>query len=134
MERSDPAPGARRRVAVVDDAVEFLQLIRDVLDDRFDVSVFDGEEIIPEELVATDPDLLIIDLRLAPGQLTGLDLLTLIRAHASLRDVPIIVCSADVSQLRMHEAQLRALPRVALLAKPFALEDLEHAVESALAG
>jgi CheY-like chemotaxis protein len=133
VERFDPSSGTRPRLTVVDDAADFRQLICDILDDRFEVTAMSGEGTTIEHVVDSRPDLLIIDLRLLPGQLTGIDLLTLVRSHELLGEVPVIVCSADMSQVREHEPRLRAMTGVHILTKPFALEDLEAVLAAALA-
>jgi hypothetical protein len=48
--------------------------------------------------------------------------------------VPIIVCSAALEDIRKHEAELRAMPRLTILRKPFSLDELEASVTHALGG
>jgi len=50
--------------------------------------------------VHSAPELLLVDLRIAGDEMKGWEILTLARAEPLLRDVPLIVCSADVQTLR----------------------------------
>ncbi len=123
---------ARRRVTVVDDAPELLALLGDAL--RFNgvkVSLLDGTATL-ERIEGSNPDLLMIDLRLGSANLDGLEVIRLIRRHEGLRDMPIIVCSAAQEELRKHEEELNGIRHLFILRKPFGLGDLESAVEAAL--
>ncbi len=122
----------RRRVTVVDDSPELLALLGEAL--RFDgveVSLFDGTATL-DGIEDSDPDLLMIDVRLGSANLHGLDVIRLVRRHERLGDIPIIVCSAAQEQLRQHEQELKEIPNLSILAKPFGLGDLESTVEAAL--
>ncbi len=129
-ERSRPA-----RITVVNDQPEFLELISEVLDGNgYEVTPLDGEATSIEHIADTRPDLLICDLRLAPekGRLTGWEIVTLCRVHEDLRDVPLIVCSADARSLRQHADEMSALGDVHALEKPFQLAMLEDLVQRLL--
>ena len=120
-----------RRIAIVDDSPEMIDLLRDVLEDRgFDVVTSGGERDLVEDLVAAAPDAIILDL-LFPGpgsQLSGWDHLQLIRSHDALRQVPVLVCSGDVVALRKRADDIRRDPLTDVIEKPFSLETLERAV------
>jgi CheY-like chemotaxis protein len=129
-------PGPRTRIAVIDDARDFLSLVSDVLESTCDVTVSTGEGLDLEWLVRIDPDLVLLDLRLreVEDQLTGMELLRLMRAHRVLRFVPVVVCSADIAQLNLNREALASDPRCWILRKPFGLDELERAVADALRG
>ena len=124
----------RRRITVIDDATDFLSLVRDVLEPTYEVTTSTGEGLDLDALVRFDSDLIVLDLRLPEGgrQLQGMELLRLIRAHARLRLVPIVVCSADVAQLNLNRDALARVPRCWVLPKPFSLDEFERTLGEAL--
>jgi CheY-like chemotaxis protein len=126
--------GRRTRITVIDDAVEFLSLVTDVLEGTYDVTTSTGDDLDLEGLLRINPDLIVLDLRLkeAGEQLTGMELLRLIRAHRLLRFVPIVVCSADVAQLTLNREALAQVPRCWVLRKPFSLDEFEAMLAEAL--
>jgi CheY-like chemotaxis protein len=119
------------RVTVIDDHAEFLGLMRQLLSGTYDVRTFTGHDISPDDILDSNPDLLVLDLRLDTRDLQGWDVVRLVRAHRHLRAIPIIVCSADHAALRERSAAMRAA-KVASLAKPFELEALEALIQRGL--
>jgi len=122
-------PERRPRISVVNDNAEFLDLMAAILDEDagYDVSLFKGERVEIAELAASDPDLIIVDLLL--GGASGWEIVTLARSDQRLADVPIIVCSADVTALRDRESDLERIGNVRVLAKPFAIDEITELVE-----
>jgi CheY-like chemotaxis protein len=120
---------ARPRISVVNDNPEFLELMSAILDDDagYDVTLFNGENTSIAELVASDPDLLIVDLVL--GGASGWEIVALTRAEPDLADLPIIICSADVSALRERSEELERIGNVHILEKPFSLDQITEIVE-----
>jgi DNA-binding response OmpR family regulator len=121
-----------RRVTVVDDSPELLALLGDAL--RFEgveASLLDGTTTL-QSIEESDPDVLMIDLRLGSANLGGLDLIRLVRRHEAMQDIPIIVCSAAQEELREHGEELTELRDLLILRKPFSLGDLESTVDAAL--
>lgn len=119
---------ARPRISVVNDNPDFLELMSAILDDDagYDVSLFDGEKTSIDELVSSEPDLVIVDLVL--GGASGWEIVTLTRAEPKLADLPIIICSADVSALRERSDELGRIGNVHILEKPFSLDEITDAV------
>ncbi|MGH2429284.1 MAG: PAS domain-containing protein [Candidatus Limnocylindria bacterium] len=132
-EPTSPPGGSRARVTVVNDSQDFLQLMHDLLADRYDVTLFTGEEIATEQLLASRPDILLVDMRLLPGQLSGWDIVILARAHRALRRVPVIICSADMDEIRTRQTAIDRMEGVQVLVKPFDVEILEQAIHDLLA-
>jgi CheY-like chemotaxis protein len=124
-------PGPRRpRISVLNDNADFLELMSAILDDDagYDVSLFEAQRAEIGELVASDPDLIVVDLLL--GGASGWEIVTLARADERLARVPIIVCSADVTALRERAGDLERVGNVHVLAKPFAIDEITELVES----
>ena len=119
----------RPRISVVNDNPEFLELMSAILDDDagYDVTLFDGDKTSIAELAASDPNLVIVDLVL--GGTSGWEIVTLTRAEPKLADLPIIICSADVTALRERAAELERIGNVHILEKPFSLDEITDIVE-----
>lgn len=125
--------GARPRVIVIDDSPEFLDLIRDVLEAEHEVVTYNVVRSIGE-IAASAPDLLLLDLHSGgpAGGLTGWEILALARSDPDLRDVPVIVCSADLTALREDRVRLVAYGDVQLVAKPFDVLAFEQTIQRTL--
>lgn len=119
----------RPRISVVNDNPEFLSLMSAILDDDagYDVTLFDGEATSIAEIVAARPDLVIVDLVL--GGASGWEIVTLSRAEPALAELPIIICSADVTALRERAGELERIGNVHILEKPFSIDEITDAVE-----
>ena len=119
--------GNGRRVTVVNDNPDFLALLHDVLTaDGYAVTVIDGDHITSvTPIVASEPELLIIDLRLASDGLKGWSLLTEAIRSGALAEVPIIICTAAIAEVRARAESIAELPNVEVLTKPFDLVELE---------
>jgi DNA-binding response OmpR family regulator len=63
------------------------------------------------------------------GAVSGWEIVTLSRAHAALAEVPILVCSADVSALRERADELARIGNVHVLEKPFSIDEITEVVE-----
>jgi CheY-like chemotaxis protein len=98
---ADRAGRSMARITVVNDNPEFLETMFSILDGYagHDVAGFSGDQTSIEELVASDPELLIVDLRMAGDDMRGWEILMLARAEESLRHVPLIECSGDIQTL-----------------------------------
>ena len=123
------------RVTVVNDNPEFLELVHDILeDDRYDPTTVDGDcADALDRIRASQPDLLMIDLRMGTDELHGWRIAQEVRADPNLSRVPIVVCSADVFALRELESELNGTRRTAALMKPFAVDELTDTIDRLLA-
>jgi CheY-like chemotaxis protein len=123
----------RRRVVVINDTKEILELFRDILEGEM------GHEVVlmsyaPDELsriVEAKPDLLIVDFVIGEREMEGWQLLQKMRMHRDTAGIPIIACTAAVKQVRESEAYLLE-QGIEVVLKPFTIEQLETAVERAL--
>jgi CheY-like chemotaxis protein len=115
-----------RRVTVVNDNPEFLELMQDLLQDAsYPATLVDGDRNNAMELIeASEPEMLIIDLRLGSDELKGLDILRQVREHPELKHVPMVVCTADKFALDGLGDEIRSLQHVTTLSKPFSIGQL----------
>jgi len=120
---------ARPRISVLNDNPEFLELMSAILDEDagYEVTLFSEEATSVDELAASKPDLIIVDLLL--GGASGWEIVALSRADERLAAIPIVVCSADVAGLRDRAAELQRIGNVHGLAKPFGIDELTELVE-----
>ena len=118
------------RLTVVNDSDEFLGVMTEVIREAgHQCTALRGETVTLDDIAATDPELLIVDLRLESGVLNdGWGIVVGARAHPRLADVPIIICSGDVQFLRERADEIAALADVHTLAKPFRLAEVEDLV------
>lgn len=123
----------RPRISVVNDNPDFLELMSAILDEDagYEVTLFDGEETSIDELAASDPDLMIIDLVM--GGASGWEIVALSRADERLAGRPILVCSADIASLREKAEELARIGGVHVLEKPFSVDQITEVV-AGLAG
>jgi DNA-binding response OmpR family regulator len=119
----------RPRISVLNDNAEFLELMAAILDEDagYEVTLFAEATTTVDQLAASTPDLVIVDLLL--GGASGWETIVLSRADERLAEVPIVVCSADVSALRDREADLERIGNIHVLPKPFGIDELTELVE-----
>jgi CheY-like chemotaxis protein len=123
------------RVTVVNDNPEFLELVRDILeDDRYQTTLIDGDrDDALDAIRASRPDLLMIDLRKGPHELHGWDIAQQVRQERELSGLPVLVCSADLRALEAIQDDLAATQHIATLTKPFRIDALIAAIDGLLA-
>jgi DNA-binding response OmpR family regulator len=116
-------------ISVINDNPEFLELMRDILDEDagYQVTTFHDGDTTVDDLAASAPDLIVVDLLL--GGASGWEIVALARADERLKEVPVIVCSADVGALQDRAADFERVGRIHVLAKPFGIEELTGLVE-----
>ena len=123
----------RKRVLVINDTKEILELFRDVLEGEL------GHEVIlmsfaPDELnriVEAKPDLVVIDFVIGDREMEGWQLLQKMRMHRDTAAIPVVACTAAVRQVRESEAYLLE-QGIEVVLKPFTIDQLEAAVHRAL--
>lgn len=119
---------SRAHVLVVDDNDHNREYARQVLADRFEVSLaVDGVDAL-EQIAAHAPDLLVLDLSMP--RLDGWGVLARLRAAAATRELPVVACSAHA----MSGDRERALAAGfnAYVAKPYRGRELIACVHSFL--
>ncbi|MDP9368316.1 MAG: response regulator [Chloroflexota bacterium] len=123
-ERNHQDEGAqleRRHVFVVNSSPEFLDLMRDLLqDEHYNVTTTNHVPRTFDQVEVLQPDVLVIDV--AVGERAGWDLLDRLHAEASTNNIPVLVISTDPRLLERARAAASRHGRSAFLAKPFDLE------------
>jgi CheY-like chemotaxis protein len=117
---------------VVDDSPEFLSLIRDMVSPPAVVECFDSPDTTVDDVALAAPGLVIVDLKLGGGS-SGWELLRACRADPRLEAIPLVLCSADIRGLDERQAEIASMG-VAVLRKPFTLEEFEALLAGALEG
>ena len=122
------------RITVVNDNPEFLELVREILEDhRYEPTTIDGDRPdAVERIVASTPDLLMIDLRMGREELHGWHVAQAVRGDPRFDRLPILICSADMIALQEMESDLADHHRVRSLSKPFGIEELTEVIEALL--
>ena len=123
------------RVTVVNDNAEFLALVKDILeDDRYETTTIDGDRPDAlDQVRASRPDLLMIDLRMGSEGLHGWDIAQQVRAEPDFAGLPVLICSADVLALKALEEDMDDARNVETLTKPFGIDDLTGVIDGMLA-
>ena len=121
----------RCRITVVDDDPEFVDLMQELLSERYAVFGLSGLVVTPEAIADTRADLVMVDLHLGGTGLQGWEIVTLMRAHRYLRDVPIVVCTG-VTGFDGRADRVLDTGNTALLYKPFSLGAIEAIISQGL--
>src|SRR5215203_1104263 len=126
--RATPAQMGRQHIFVVDGSVEFLDVVRELLqDEQYNVTTTNFVPHTFSQIEAAGPSLLVVDL--CHGETAGWDLLAELRQEASTRQIPVILVSTTERLLTkaQDEQALRGGDRYLL--KPFALEQLLRMIQ-----
>jgi DNA-binding response OmpR family regulator len=132
MGRDERHQRARPHIFVVNGDPEFLNLMREILQDEgYNVTTTNYVPTTFEQAVSAEPDVLILDLAL--GQRAGWDLLEALPADAATTGIPVIVVSTLPGHLERAREEAARYPAFGMLDKPFNLVDLLGLVDAALA-
>lgn len=123
------------RVTVIDPDRDVLDLYHELLA-TFGFDVEAHSDALPgiDALVASRPDLIIVDVELDPQreQLSGLQVVHSARSGTHLRDVPIIICTTATERIAAALPDVMERGDVHRLEKPFDLDTFERVVQTAL--
>jgi CheY-like chemotaxis protein len=119
----------RKRIVLIEDDDDTRTAMAAALE--ADGYVVEGSSDAFGDIRHSKPDLVILDLFLH-GESAGWQQLDILTLDPATRGIPVIICSAAIASLGFARAKLAALD-VAVLEKPFDLEELSAAVEAALA-
>lgn len=111
-----------KRILVLDDNQDILEMVNEVLSyEQFDVHATSNSNGIIAVAEKFNPHLVILDYRLSNAN--GGEICLELKAHPQLKDIPVIIFSAYVSQ-HIDYSQYRC---DAVISKPF---DLSHLIET----
>jgi len=121
---------AAPRILVVDDTLALLDVIRKSLkDEGYDVRTCLESRYAVEMAQEWRPDVIMLDVVMP--EVSGWEVLALLRADLSFARTPVIVCTAYVADAMGRLAELKGPDQhLGLLPKPFDLEELLEVVES----
>jgi DNA-binding response OmpR family regulator len=123
-------PATQPLIVVINDDPAFLDLVKDLLEDeRFRVEVRRIGTGAYQFVKDRQPALVILDVKL--GDKSGWDVCQAIVLDPATRQIPVLVCSAAVDELRTMADRVRRLGGD-VLRKPFALDALVSKAEALL--
>jgi DNA-binding response OmpR family regulator len=127
--RATPEQMARKHVYVVNGSPEFLDIVRQLLqDENYNVTTTNFVPRSFESIEAAQPSLLIIDLVI--GEQAGWDLLVRLREAVSTRDIPVLLVSTRRQLLEEARERHEEFGGDSYLVKPFDLDDLLGDIEA----
>ncbi len=120
-------------IAVVDDDPDILAMLDTLLTDAgYRTFLWPRGKDAHLQIRQIKPDLLIVDMWMEDRD-AGRMVMGLMELDPGTRDIPVIVCSAHVRELRSRIHEFRGKGHV-IMEKPFAIDDLLTTVEQLLAG
>lgn len=121
-------------MTAVNDSPEFLELVGDILtDEHYAVTLIDGDKPATIAAIkASQPDILMLDLRLGSEGLRGRDILQDVRRDPNLTHLPVLLCSGDLEGMERVESEMGSMTGVETLRKPFTLNELSEAISNLL--
>jgi CheY-like chemotaxis protein len=128
----DSTTDGPRRILVVNDTDEILQLFRDIIEGM-------GHECVtltyaPDDLAhvrQTNPDLAIVDFVMGGMEFRGWQLVQKLKMDPRTARIPIIICTGAKREVYEQEGWLTE-KGIRVVLKPFDVEDLERAISSVL--
>jgi len=120
-------------IAVVNDDPDYLEMMRDLLEDLGYQAFFCTRDSGAYDAIKQyRPDLILADIRMERPD-SGIRLVEQLRQDAETQDIPVIVVTADIFFLETY-ARWMETHNCATLTKPFLIEDLERLIEQMLPG
>jgi DNA-binding response OmpR family regulator len=116
----------RRRVLIVDDDADLLELLKDALRDEYDVEVAGSALEAASRLPVFQPDLVLLDIRLP--DVSGLEVCRHFQSYRKTRKAPIVTMSAYGGEI--DPAEVRRSGADAFLPKPLKMSELKKRIES----
>ena len=118
------------RILTIEDDPSTLEMLQTLLQSE-------GYEVISSavahemaEVEAMHPDLIILDIRLR-SQPNGFTFLQQLKLYHPTKDIPVIICTADVLYAREQEEHLRD-QGIPIICKPFNIDGLSQRVHQVL--
>ena len=131
-ERSNDGATRGRRVLVVNDTQEILELFQDILEAMgFDVVLMSYAPRELDRVREVAPDLIVLDFLMGEREMLGWQLLQKLKMDRQLDSIPIVVCTAAVRAVSEQQGYLTE-QGVLVVLKPFNVDQLEEAVRRAI--
>ena len=122
----------RKRVLVVNDTQEILELFEEILGGMgYETVLMSYAPRELERIREAEPDLIILDFLMGDRELLGWQLLQKLKMDRRTDAIPIVVCTAAVQDVQEQHGYLTEQGVIVVL-KPFNVDQLEEAVQSAL--
>jgi two-component system response regulator VicR len=121
----DYAGLVRRRILIVDDDRDLLELLQDALRDQYDVDVASSALEAASRLPVFQPDVILLDIRLP--DLSGLEVCRHFQSYKNERNAPILTMSAFGGEI--DPAEVRRSGADAFLPKPLKMSELKKRIE-----
>jgi len=126
--RATPEQMQRQHIFVVNGSVDFLDMVRDLLQDEdYNVTTTNFVPHTFHQIEAARPSLLIVDL--IHGEMAGWELLADLRHLAATREIPMILVSTSMQLLEKAEAERVIWGGDRYFLKPFSLDALLQAIQ-----
>src|SRR5215213_11293086 len=126
--RATPTQMGRQHIFVVNGSVEFLDVVRELLqDEEYNVTTTNFVPYTFKQIEIARPSLLIIDL--IHGESAGWDLLAELRRQAATSDIPVILVSTSKQLLEKAEEEQVIWGGDRYFLKPFSLDALLQAIQ-----
>lgn len=128
MDAAEKRQMERKHVFAVNGAVEFLDVLRELLqEEQYNVTTTNYVPHTYDQIAALQPDLLMIDL--AVGIQAGWDLLERLTSEVSTRQIPVIVFSTSRHILEEVQSQPERFGGQRFLGKPLDLDEVIQAID-----
>jgi len=131
-ERSNDGATKGKRVLVVNDTQEILELFQDILEAMgFEVVLMSYAPRELDRVREVAPDLIVLDFLMGEREMLGWQLLQKLKMDRQLDSIPIVVCTAAVRAVAEQQGYLTE-QGVLVVLKPFNVDQLEEAVRRAV--
>jgi DNA-binding response OmpR family regulator len=115
-----------KRVLVVDDDEDILDVIRIILEDEgYQVTTLNSGKRIIENIAASRPDLILLDVML--GASDGREICRELKSNSRFQYIPIVMISASHN---LHDQLLQPKSADAFIPKPFDIDNLINVVNA----
>ena len=121
----------RKRILVVNDTQEILELFRILLEEEGYEVILSGNPLQTlTEVEQVRPDLIVLDI-LFRSEKTGWQMLEMLRTKRSTASIPVLICSAALHDVQEQEGYLNS-QGVRIVYKPFDIEVLLQTIKTML--
>jgi CheY-like chemotaxis protein len=118
----------KAHILIIDDDQSILEMMRLVLEEEGNYRVTTAESIFEDvtDIERLQPQLILLDF-LLQGRQTGWNFLQKLKLHRPTKDIPVVLCTAALSDVKDQEPILtqKGIP---ILYKPFDVDELLHIV------